>query len=434
MKILHLMPYCPVPPVFGGALRTYHLLRNMTSRHDVTAVTFGTEADRKRMVEVFGPGLRKVVMVEKDWLRQHHRLGQIAATLTGQSSFRFISHQREIQRAIDRVLEWDRFDIIQTEFPMMGSFKLESDAARIVDEHNVEYENFRRMYVNSRSLLRKAHYYLESVKMYREEIDSCRRQDALFVTSLRDKEILDADLPGVPKYVIPNGVDMEYFRRDDAPPDPHSIVFSGMMGYVPNYDGMMYFLDSIFPRILRDLPDTRIMIVGMQPPKELRARASDRVVITGFVDDVRPYLSRASLYVVPLRMGSGTRLKILEAMSMRVPIVTTSIGCEGIAVTHGESLFIEDDPACFAERAIQILRDGELRRRLVSKGYELVRTRYDWSIIGQSVDIAYRHILHDRQKGERGGKAAEYLNLLQGKKTTPPADASGSRDVVMGEG
>ena len=401
MKILHVMPYCPVPAAFGGALRIYHLLRYLVDRHDVSVISYGTEEDLRRMHERFQGKVRNIHMIPSPWTTRFRRLGQLYALGTSRSFLQLLAYRRTMQQLVDRVAGDGCFDVVQTEFPMMASFTRSVDAVKILDAHNVEYENFRKMWVNARSPIRKFHYYREYRTMYDEEIAACRSHDAVFVTSSCDREIFDSDVPEIPKYVIPNGVDCSYFFPSGRQPERNALVFTGMMAYVPNYDGMIHFLDHSFPLIRRHVPDVKIYIVGNRPPLELRRRASGSVIITGYVDDVRPYIERASVYVVPLRMGSGTRLKVLEAMAMKKPIVTTSIGCEGIDVRHGESVFIEDDPHAFAGRVVEILKDPERARVPVERGYELVRLRYEWSAIGNSVGEAYQRIFESGRRGSR---------------------------------
>jgi len=166
-----------------------------------------------------------------------------------------------------------------------------------------------------------------------------------------------------------------------------------MMAYVPNSDGMLYFLDEIFPLIKKKVPGVTITIVGNRPPRELLRRASDDVIVTGYVDDVRPFVERAAVYVAPLRIGSGTRLKILEALSMKKPVVTTSIGCEGLDVVDGESALVADEPEAFACRVIELLHSDRLRRKLMRTGSELVREKYDWRIVHKRLDEAYCEVL-----------------------------------------
>jgi glycosyltransferase involved in cell wall biosynthesis len=293
---------------------------------------------------------------------------------------------------LDEILEADEFDIVQMEFPIMGNFNLKTDAIKILDEHNIEYDNLNRMWRYQRNSLRKIHYYREYKKSYKEEIAVCKKMDAIFVVSERDGMILNRVVPHIPKLLMPNGVDTTFFKPSDEKPEPYSMVFTGMMGYFPNYDGMLYFLDEIFPLILKKIPQAKIYIVGNSPPKILQDRSSENVIVTGYVDDVRPYIWKSGLYVVPLRMGGGTRLKVLEALSMKKPVITTSIGCEGINVTDGDSLLIEDDPQNFALRAVEIMNDNAVSRLISSNGYDLIRSTYDWEIITTRMDEAYQSI------------------------------------------
>jgi glycosyltransferase involved in cell wall biosynthesis len=392
MKILHLSPYCPVPPNFGGALRIYHLLKGISRNNEVTFVTFGRENERKLLTENFGSKVRAFHLVDPPWSWFHRRIAQLYAFCTPGSFFSLFSKSRDMQQKIDEILATEDFDIVQMEFPIMGNFDLKTDAIKILDEHNIEYDNLCRMWKYQQNSVRRVHYYKEYKKSFREEIEVCKNMHAIFVVSERDRKILDKNVPGVSKFLIPNGVDTFYFVPSTEEPEPFSMVFTGMMGYFPNYDGMLYFLDEIFPLILKRIPQAKIYIVGNSPPKRLQDRSSDNVIVTGYVDDVRPYVWRSGLYVVPLRMGGGTRLKVLEALSMKKPVITTSIGCEGINVTDGESVLVEDDPENFALRAVELLNDRALRSVLSSRGYELIRSVYDWEIITAQMDESYKVI------------------------------------------
>jgi len=390
------MPYTPIPADFGGALRIYHLLKSMALRHEVTLLSYGEPEDRDRLTQHFPLEMKNIYIVPKPWGRRYKRAAQMYSMFGKHSFFYMMANNKEMQYAIDAVVEKKTFDIIQTEFSHLGLFRFDTDAIRILDAHNVEYDNFRRM-ASTDSLVRKVHYHMEYRKVFEEEVEGCRRQDALLVTSERDKKIFDENVPTVPKFIVPNGVDSAYFSPGCEREEPFTMVFTGMMGYVPNYDGMLYFLDEIFPFVLQKIPTAKIYIVGKNPPQRLARRASSNVIITDYVDDVRPFIRRASVYVVPLRMGSGTRLKIAEALAMRKPIVTTSIGCEGIDVTHGETALIADDPKCFADSVVELFADMKLRQRLSECGYELMQTKYEWSIIGEQLDKVYRKLTETKK-------------------------------------
>jgi glycosyltransferase involved in cell wall biosynthesis len=305
-----------------------------------------------------------------------------------------------MQKALDDMLDGDRFDVVHTEFSHMGPFKLRTRARKVLDTHNVEYDNFRRMWETTRAPVRKAHYLLEFLKMRRDELRLCRQQDAVLATSERDAELFGKDVPNVPRFVIPNGVDTAYFTPSpDNTPEPASLVFTGMMAYVPNYDGIGWFLDDIFPLILQQVPQAKLYVVGKSPPASILARASENVIVTGTVPDVRPYVHRASVYVVPLRMGGGTRLKIVEALSMKKPMVSTRIGSEGIDLQDDVHGLLADEPAAFASAVVRLLGDAALRARLADAGHTLAKQRYDWSVIGDRLDEVYRSL---DQRGSEG--------------------------------
>lgn len=408
MKILHLLPYVPTPTNFGGALRIYHILEHLHANHDVTVAGFANTGDPGQFEQEFPDLKHKTHFLTRPWKKRFRRLVQLYSLFTGHSYWYTTVSSAQMQRKLDELIAGNDFDIIQSEFPSMSFFDLSnSDAVKVLDAHNVEYDNYRRMANMESSGMRRFFYQQEYKKLRREEIGVCYNQDAVFTTSERDKSLLDEDVPEVPKYVIPNGVDLSYFHPSETEPEPHSLVFTGMMGYVPNYEGMLFFLDEIFPLIKQKIPGIKIYIVGKQPPKVLKERASEEVIVTGFVEDVRPYVWRSSVYVVPLTMGGGTRLKVLEALAMKKPVVTTSIGSEGINVKDKESVLKEDDPEAFAEAVVRLIQERNLRNKLVKNGYELVKTTYDWAVIGNHIEDAYAQILKADSDNKEPAKRLE---------------------------
>ena len=391
MKVLYLIPYSPANPVFGGALRIYHLLTHLIKYHDVTVAGFSSSEEEMELIKQFPMLAGKTHFVNYPYSDKATRWSLIKSLFTSHSNWHRITRSKQFQHKLDRLLAAESFDIIQSEFPVMAMFHYKSQAIKIIDSHNVEYDNFKRM-AKVKNPFKKLFYHLESYKFYKEETAVCRQQDALFVTSERDISIFNQTVPDVPKYLIPNGVDTNYFKPFNKPPIPHSMVFVGMMKYVPNYDGISWFLDEIFPKILEKIPDATITIVGKNPPKSISNRAGKNILITGFVEDTRPYIEKASVYVVPLRMGGGTRLKIMESLAVKKPIVSTSIGCEGIDVVDGESIRIADNPGEFADRVIELFMNPEQVADITEKGYELVKNLYRWESIGQQMDAAYKNL------------------------------------------
>jgi polysaccharide biosynthesis protein PslH len=394
MKILHIFPYLPTPANFGGAKRTYHILKHLVGNHDVTVAGFSEYGDLDLFKQTF-PELREKMHFLNRKKVKAFRFQQIRSLFTSHSYWYNWGQSSQFQMNLNALFEKNDFDFVLTEFSSMGHFDLHTNAIRILDAHNVEYDNFRRMSELKWSYPRKLFYTREYEKCYREEIEIFKKQDAIFTTSDRDSELIQEDVKGIPHYTIPNGVDMTYFKSEHSDVEPNSIVFTGVMSYLPNQDAMIYFVESILPIIRKSIPDVKLYIVGSNPPEIIKNYQSDSIVVTGFVEDVRPYIDEASVYVVPLNMGSGTRLKIPEAMSMRKPIVTTTIGCEGLDIEDNTHALVRDTPLGFAEAVVELMENSELRTRISENGYHLAREKYDWDIIGESIESAFRSLKNE---------------------------------------
>jgi len=387
MKVLFALPFSPVPADFGGALRAFNLLKQVALHHKVTALCYGTPEDKRRLHEALP--LQEVHTLPFGWKHRHRRLGQLFSCFSRHSFFQQSVTGPRYERALHALLADGRFDIVHTEFSHLGPFKLHTHALKVLDAHNVEWDNFRRMYAASAWGLRKLHYWAEYKKLRADELRTCRAHDGIVATSTRDLALFAKHLPGLRGAVVPNGVDLEYFRpSQQVQPQPFHFVFTGHMAYVPNHDGVLWFLDNIWPRILQKHPQARASIVGKNPPPFLLARQSQSLRVTGTVEDVRPYMEEASVYVVPLRMGGGTRLKIAEAMAMKKPLVTTRIGCEGIALTHEKTALIEDSPEGFANACLRLAGDEALQQRLAEEAFHMAST-FSWQAMGQTLLAAY---------------------------------------------
>ena len=223
-----------------------------------------------------------------------------------------------------------------------------------------------------------------------------RDSDGVYLCSAADERRLLDQVPGVRTAVIPNAADVEYYqpRSTDPPLDGRTVVFFGLLSYVPNVDGVTHFVQDIWPRIAEAHPDARLKIVGGRPPLSLQALAGPRVELTGFVQDLRPHLAAATAVVVPLRLGGGTRLKIVEGMAMGKAIVSTTLGAEGIEAVPGRDLLVEDHPAAFADAVSRLLSDHGLAARIGQSARRLAVQRYSWSGAAQALEDFYRRILH----------------------------------------
>ena len=245
----------------------------------------------------------------------------------------------------------------------------------------------RRTFENESSPARKWYNWAEYRALRQREIDLCREADGVVCTSDRDLAALKRLTALRASAVVPNGVDIETFLpADPAARVPGRVIFTGTMGYYPNVQAVLFFAEKCWPAIRARLPDATWEIVGSHPPAEVLALAAlPGVTVTGAVADVRPHLAAASVAIAPLLIGGGTRLKILEAFATGTPMVSTRIGCEGLAVVPGVSLLVEDDPPAFAEAVVRVLTDASLRARLSLAGRSVAESTYGWARCGDQL-------------------------------------------------
>jgi glycosyltransferase involved in cell wall biosynthesis len=257
--------------------------------------------------------------------------------------------------------------------------------------HNVESEIWRRHKEVATTSVGKWLYGLQHRRMLEYEARTLARFDGLLAVSDVDRATFGKLYPKLdrPVHVVPTGVDTTFFSSRPSDPSSRRIVFTGSMDWLPNEDAMAFFCAEILPLVRREEPDASLSIVGRAPTPAVRKLALDHgVAVTGSVDDVRPYVQDGSVYIVPLRIGGGTRLKIFEAMAMGRAVVSTSIGAEGLPVTDGEHLLVADSPAAFAGAVVRLFRDLALRIRLESEARTLVVEQYDWSAVAMELENA----------------------------------------------
>jgi glycosyltransferase involved in cell wall biosynthesis len=216
-----------------------------------------------------------------------------------------------------------------------------------------------------------------------------------------DKDTLESDSPQTEVKVIPNGVDTNYFKVSDGQPITNNVVFAGGMNWFPNRDAILYFSEEIWPLLKTEIPDLSFTLIGSSPPKKiLDLGKTEKIEVMGFVDDVRPYLARAAAYIVPIRAGGGTRLKILDALASGKAVISTSTGCEGLKVTPGRNILIGDSPAEFAKQVIKVCTDGDLMKSLGEEGRKLVEEKYSWKMIGDDLNSLYDSLISSNANHE----------------------------------
>ncbi len=386
MKILWLKTELLHPVDKGGKIRTFNMLRELKREHEVTYLTLddGTASEdaRERATEYCDT----LVCV------QHHARAKfsagfyldLAANLASRLPYAIKKYESaEMRREITERARDGNFDVVVCDFltPSINLPQLDSTCATILFQHNVEAMIWKRHYEVQVNKLKKAYLYDQWRKTERFERAECRRFDAVVAVSREDADVMRREYEIERVADVATGVDVEFFRpRRDVSLSPHNLVFTGSMDWLPNEDAIRYFTSEIMPRVRRDVPDVTLTVVGRNPYPglvELAARDSS-VVVTGRVEDVRPYMERAAAYVVPLRIGGGTRLKIYEALAMEKAVVSTTIGAEGLPLHDGVELMLADTPADFAARVVQLLKDGTLAHELGARAARVVRARFSW--------------------------------------------------------
>ena len=383
MNILVLTPYIPYPPNFGGSVRIFHLIRQLARWHNVHLLSFREErgAGDPKGLE---PICKSVTLIPR--YVANKRRQQFTSLLSTRSFQWKFHHSDALQVALDRLVREQTIDLILVEFSQMAGYQFPTGVPVVLDEHNVEFDLLDRMAARESSVVRKFFNSVEAKKFRREEIAACRVAALTLVTSERDGDLLRQHAPRLRTATITNGVDCDQFARPAGPRKPDTAVFVGATHYFPNEEGVLYFLREVFPRIKEKQSRFRFTVVGGKPPMSIVQLQSDAVQVTGYVNDVRPFMWESSVFVVPLRMGGGTRFKIVEAFAAGIPVVSTRLGAEGIPVEDGRELLLADTPAEFAAAVLRVLANPGLAESLAQAGHEYVRRNFDWSVIGEKLN------------------------------------------------
>lgn len=399
-RILFLTPQMPYPPEQGTAIRNFNLMANVARRHDVALLSFSNSASSSwgPLHEICSP-LRAVNARERS---RGDRLRTLLTTCEPDMAGRLSSE--EFAAALRRLVKAEEFDIIQVEGIelaryglMVGDWQGGRRPAVVFDDHNAEYVLQRRAFeVDVGRPLRwpaALYSWTQWYRLARFERLACRRADGVVAVSGADANALQRLVPGLRPLVVPNGVDVERYhpRLPDSLHLRHpALVFTGKMDFRPNVDAVLWFFTRVWPLVRAQAPQAHFYVVGKSPHPSLAPLMRDRsVTVTGYVPDILPYFGGADVYVAPLRIGGGTRLKILEAMAAGLPVVSTTLGAEGIALVDGRHALLADDPESFARAALGLLRKPSEGKALGATARQLAVGRYDWRRIVPHLDELY---------------------------------------------
>jgi len=396
MRVLILTQVLPYPLDSGPKFKTYYVLKYLAERHHVTLVSFIRADDDPEALEHLRQLCQAVhtVPMTRSWIQD---AAYMLSSLATNRSFLMLRDERRAMRTLLRRLTAEPFDIVHADQLNMATYALDVPAARrVLDEHNVLWALCRRMCATLPHGPKRYALEREWRLLRRYEREMTRRFDAILTVSETDRAALVEVADGLARIeVIPIAIDPGDGLLPRHPASPH-ILHLGTMFWPPNADGVLWFAHQVYPHIRAHLPGVRFSVVGADPPAEVRALASldPSIAVTGYVADAQSIVGDSSLLIVPLRAGSGMRVKILNALAQGLPVVTTTIGYEGIAALPGRDLLVADTAEGFAAACLRILTDEDMARSLSQNGRRLVEQAYDYRIVCSKLDDIYAHPIH----------------------------------------
>jgi glycosyltransferase involved in cell wall biosynthesis len=385
MRILFLSTWFPYPLSQGSKIRAYHLLRALAAQHEVTSLSFQDTPIQPAWREHVKQLCHRVEIVPCDPFaadRARKRMGWLSLWPSSVVASRCADMTERVQQI---AADWQPDRIVALTFVTAPYALKILNVTRVVDVDNMMARMLREAYEQEPSFTGRARLWLAWWKFRRYEQWLFSQFDACLVVTERDRQRLAAMLGKTDGIgIVPNGVDTTHNRPHLATPKPNTLVYNGALTFQANYDAMGHFLREVFPLVLAQAPNTRLTITGRTDHVPLdHLPLNDHVTLSGYLDDVRPTVAQSWICVVPLLAGGGTRLKILEAMALGTPVVSTVKGAEGLEVVHGEHALIADTPGDFAAQIVRLMKEPTLREKLVCNARRLVEEKYGWAEIGQ---------------------------------------------------
>jgi sugar transferase (PEP-CTERM/EpsH1 system associated) len=412
MHLLFLTPQVPYPPRQGTSIRNYHLLAHLAQRHTIDLLTFLAPGDELLPESPLYRHCRRISTVPQPIRSTATRLADLFTSPLPDMALRL--EAPAMHQLVQSWLDDTTYDIIQIEGIELAQYARQVDpsqSAVIFDNHNCEYLLQQRNALTDLRIPRRwhaaAYSLIQWAKLRRYEAKVCRAANAVVAVSRPDRAALQRIAPQATIHVAPNGIDLNAYasQQNEVPPgetikERFTLLFTGKMDYRPNIDAVLWFAERVLPQIVAAAPEVHFQIVGMNPHSRLDAlRDHPHIEITGSVPDVTPYLQAADVYVIPMRVGGGTRFKALEAMAASKAIVSTTLGVEGIGVQPEREMLIADSPTEFAGAILRLLTDQRagalLSQRLGQAAHDFVGANYTWEKIVPIFDRLYAKLQLD---------------------------------------
>ena len=400
MNILFLSTRSPYPLISGHSLRTYHILKGAAQNHNVTFVTFIQLPEhelKKENLDHLKSFCKAVYPFEIPADLSRVTLAKMLF-LNLFSSLPFVAQKYDapmMRQKIREIIQTQHIDLVHVDMLPLAAYINEfENLPKILVNHNVESVRLYRWFRAEPNPVKKIYLGIQWLKLRSFEQSAMNKFDGCVVVSELDRELLRKMGVKSRLFVVPNGTNTKFFEPNNGKVVENSVLWIGHMDVHTNKDAVLYFWKDIYPILKKKYPQVKMTFVGTAPPKEIAdaAQKDPQVKATGFVDDIRPYIDEAAVMVVPIRIGSGTRLKILDAMAMGKAIVSTSVGCEGLNVNDGKDILIADNPEGFSDKTIGLLKTPDKRVELEKNAIELAKT-YDWDLITQRQEVAYQDVM-----------------------------------------
>ena len=403
MKILVLAPDIPATSRMPGSPRLFSLCRELSRLHELILVTYCSSHERYQ--SFLNDVTTSQVFTRVDvlpappsaswWGQQWHRV-HLAAHF--ETRYRHAAYFKSVRDRIGVLCRQDRIDLIYVDIlPMTQYIDQEKDVPAIVDLHDSLTLLSRTMLQTERGWRNRLSAYLGLISIQNLERSLGKTFDLIMTNSVVDEKVIKELSATLNTLTVTNGVDMEYFSPDTSMAEENKIVFTGVMGYAPNEDAAMYFVKDIFPLVKAKRPQVQFWIVGSEPSVRVKALTGiSGIHVTGKVDDIRPYVRSATVFVCPLRVGSGVKNKILAAMAMQKATVATSMSIDGLDLAENREVLLADDPQDFADKVVRLLTDQKAAQQLGANGLARVQAQYSWGAMAKVLETAIQSIMVSR--------------------------------------
>lgn len=395
MRILYLTQLLPFPPDSGGKVKTLTTLKALAKKHQIFLLSFvDKKEDRYKEVklEKFCFGIKTLVQPVVFERHKAFQLQQAFFSLFSSKPYTVYKYfSSKMKEFFKKTIKKYSFDCLWIDYLAMAQY-LPDDfiGKKILEEHNISSIYFERCLKIEGNILKKIFLLIESLKWRKFEKIMIPKFDQILAISPKDRKILRTISPKTKTInTLPMGIDMGEFKLTDRLSlKEKNLLFIGALSWFPNRDGFFWFYKNVFPWVRGEVKNVKLYVVGASPSEEIKkiGKKDPNVVITGYVKDIRSYLTKANVFIAPLRAGSGIRIKILHALAMGVPVVSTTIGAEGIGVRDGQNILLADTSLDFAKMVIRIFRDKNLRQKLKKEGRKLIKKQYSAKILMEKLN------------------------------------------------